>query len=385
MENKNNINDIIDISHLLNNLNEAIFIISDSGELKEINKSCLKIISLTDRSLNKLKKILFHELEIDEVLRTKNDIKIKLRKINILDHSYLVNSFFHNNYLIIILSEITDIKNMAKDLSKQLIEILRLKTSLDYIKYGIIISDAFENILFMNKSIKDILFLENYKQYIKKLSELDNFIDSNFEKQENNSFTSFSIYKNGEKLTYLIEKETLFIRDGKIQGFLLYFSNITPINNEHAIERNKIHKTSYSIVKSDKTDKTLNYKNKSIQNFVGQSKAVQNIKSIIKKVAPSSSTVLLQSESGTGKELLARALHELSDRVDGPFIKINCASLPESLLEAEVFGYDSGAFTGAKKSGNLGLFEQAHTGTIFLDELGEMSVKRKFWVPLKRE
>ena len=374
MENKNNINDIIDISHLLNNLNEAIFIISDSGELKEINKSCLKIISLTDRSLNKLKKILFHELEIDEVLRTKNDIKIKLRKINILDHSYLVNSFFHNNYLIIILSEITDIKNMAKDLSKQLIEILRLKTSLDYIKDGIIISDAFENILFMNKSIKDILFLENYKQDIKKLSELDNFIDSNFEKQENNSFTSFSIYKNGEKLTYLIEKETLFIRDGKIQGFLLYFSNITPINNEHAIERNKIHKTSYSIVKSDKTDKTLNYKNKSIQNFVGQSKAVQNIKSIIKKVAPSSSTVLLQSESGTGKELLARALHELSDRVNGPFIKINCASLPESLLEAEVFGYDSGAFTGAKKSGNLGLFEQAHTGTIFLDELGEMSL-----------
>ena len=374
MENKNNINDIIDISHLLNNLNEAIFIISDSGDLKEINKSCLKIISLTDRSLNKLKKILFHELEIDEVLRIKNDIKIKLRKINILDHSYLVNSFFHNNYLIIILSEITDIKNMAKDLSKQLIEILRLKTSLDYIKDGIIISDAFENILFMNKSIKDILFLENYKQDIKKLSELDNFIDSNFEKQENNSFTSFSIDKNGEKLTYLIEKETLFIRDGKIQGFLLYFSNITPINNEHAIERNKIHKTSYSIVKSDKTDKTLNYKNKSIQNFVGQSKAVQNIKSIIKKVAPSSSTVLLQSESGTGKELLARALHELSDRVNGPFIKINCASLPESLLEAEVFGYDSGAFTGAKKSGNPGLFEQAHTGTIFLDELGEMSL-----------
>ena len=374
MENKNNINDIIDISHLLNNLNEAIFIISDSWDLKEINKSCLKIISLTDRSLNKLKKILFHELEIDEVLRTKNDIKIKLRKINIIDHSYLVNSFFHNNYLIIILSEITDIKNMAKDLSKQLIEILRLKTSLDYIKDGIIISDAFENILFMNKSIKDILFLENYKQDIKKLNELDNFIDSNFEKQENNSFTSFSIDKNGENLTYLIEKETLFIRDGKIQGFLLYFSNITPINNEHAIERNKIHKTSYSIVKSDKTDKTLNYKNKSIQNFVGQSKAVQNIKSIIKKVAPSSSTVLLQSESGTGKELLARALHELSDRIDGPFIKINCASLPESLLEAEVFGYDSGAFTGAKKSGNLGLFEQAHTGTIFLDELGEMSL-----------
>lgn len=207
----------------------------------------------------------------------------------------------------------------------------------------------------------------------KKISELDNFIDTNFEKQENNSFTSFSLDKNGEKLTYLMEKETLFVRDGKIQGFILYFSNITPINNDNIYKINKIHKKTYSIVKSGKI-LNPNNKNKSIQNFVGQSKAIQNIKSIIKMVAPSSSTVLLQSESGTGKELLARTLHELSDRVDGPFIKINCASLPESLLEAEIFGYDSGAFTGAKKTGNLGLFEQAHTGTIFLDKLGEMSL-----------
>lgn len=163
-----NIKDILYISHLLNNLSEAIFIISDRGDLKEINKSCLKIISLTDRSINKLKKILFNELEIDEVLITKNDLKIKLRKINICEHSYLVNSFFSNNYLVIILSEITDIKNMAKDLSDKLIKILLLKNSLDYIKDGIIIADAFENILFMNKAIKDILCFDNYKQSIKK-------------------------------------------------------------------------------------------------------------------------------------------------------------------------------------------------------------------------
>lgn len=109
-----------------------------------------------------------------------------------------------------------------------------------------------------------------------------------------------------------------------------------------------------------------------LHGFVGQSKAIRHIKDIIKKVAPSSSTVLLQSESGTGKELVARSLHELSGRSEGPFVKFNCASLPESLLDAEVFGYDSGAFTGAKKSGNPGLFEQAHRGTIFLDEIGEM-------------
>lgn len=91
-----------------------------------------------------------------------------------------------------------------------------------------------------------------------------------------------------------------------------------------------------------------------------------------KKIAPSDLTVLITGESGTGKEVLAQAIHNASNRHKQPFVAINCAAMPDSLLESELFGYTSGSFTGALKSGKKGLFEQANNGTIFLDEIGDM-------------
>lgn len=112
---------------------------------------------------------------------------------------------------------------------------------------------------------------------------------------------------------------------------------------------------------------------KSAQRFfiVGKSPAMSAIHQMIEKVAPTRATVLFLGESGTGKTLIARIIHELSERSRYPFIKVNCASLPDNLLESELFGYEKGAFTGAVGS-KPGRFEEADKGTIFLDEIGEM-------------
>ncbi len=106
-------------------------------------------------------------------------------------------------------------------------------------------------------------------------------------------------------------------------------------------------------------------------NIIGQSKVMQEVFLAIEKVAASDATVLLLGESGTGKELVARAIHNESPRRDRPFVKVNCAALPESLLESELLGHEKGAFTGAITS-KKGRFELAHTGTLFLDEIGEL-------------
>jgi len=106
--------------------------------------------------------------------------------------------------------------------------------------------------------------------------------------------------------------------------------------------------------------------------IIGTSLAWRRTMDIVMQAAPSEATVLLLGESGTGKELLARALHENSARAKGPFIAVNCAAIPESILEAELFGYEKGAFTGASTARD-GRFEAAHGGTLFLDEIGEIS------------
>jgi PAS domain S-box-containing protein len=106
----------------------------------------------------------------------------------------------------------------------------------------------------------------------------------------------------------------------------------------------------------------------------GESEVFRTAKDLARKIADSHSHVLIQGESGTGKELFAHAVHIASPRKHGPFVAVNFAALPESLLESELFGYEEGAFTGAKKGGNPGLFEQAHRGTVFLDEIGDAPV-----------
>lgn len=105
---------------------------------------------------------------------------------------------------------------------------------------------------------------------------------------------------------------------------------------------------------------------------IGKSPEMKQLKKKIENIALSSSTILIKGETGTGKELVARAIHGLSERKDGPFVTINCAAIPENLLESELFGYEDGAFTGGRKGGKAGLFEIANEGTLFLDEIGDM-------------
>jgi Nif-specific regulatory protein len=131
---------------------------------------------------------------------------------------------------------------------------------------------------------------------------------------------------------------------------------------------------SYEEIEKEKESLKRELKGKySIENIIGQSDRMQEVFEAVHRVAPSKATVLLRGESGTGKELIAKAVHYMSKRNKGPFLKFNCASIPEGLLESELFGHEKGAFTGAIAS-RKGKFELANKGTIFLDEIGDLPI-----------
>jgi transcriptional regulator with PAS, ATPase and Fis domain len=109
-----------------------------------------------------------------------------------------------------------------------------------------------------------------------------------------------------------------------------------------------------------------------LNDIIGTSEGIKELKDKAQMIAPSDISILIRGESGTGKELFAHSIHQLSERSGQPFIKVNCAAIPEQLLESELFGYEEGAFTGAKKGGKKGKFQLAHKGTLFLDEIGDM-------------
>lgn len=145
---------------------------------------------------------------------------------------------------------------------------------------------------------------------------------------------------------------------------------------EKPIDRDKLLITVRNAVQQTdllQKNRLLKEKVESKYEIIGQSEAIKNIIETIKKVAPTNSRVLITGENGTGKELVARAIYRYSNRSNKPFVEVNCAAIPNELIESELFGHEKGAFTGAT-SQRIGKFEQANGGTLFLDEIGDMSL-----------
>ena len=215
---------------------------------------------------------------------------------------------------------------------------------LDNVEIGIILCDKNGEVEFYNTYIKK-MFSENQFDIFHIFPELksdDSILNEDLK-------VLAKVYKGNEFLFFprIIEEEK--------QGYLI-------------IVRDKKFFTSiFSNCKSNVEE--VNY---SFENIIGNSKQIKKVIGECKKIADTSSNILITGESGTGKEFFARSIHNSSSRREYPFIAINCGAIPKDLIESELFGYEGGAFTGANKNGNIGKFELANGGTIFLDEIGEM-------------
>jgi transcriptional regulator with PAS, ATPase and Fis domain len=176
--------------------------------------------------------------------------------------------------------------------------------------------------------------------------------------------------KNGESV--LVNRIPI-TADGKVVGAFAFSTFSTKeLNTAATIER--VQRLNQEVCQYKKELKELRGAKYSIEQIIGASSSIGKIKETIRKISQTKSTVLITGETGTGKELVAHAIHQLSPRNHHSFIRVNCAAIPPDLLESELFGYEEGAFTGAKKGGKPGKFEIANYGTLLLDEINQMPV-----------
>lgn len=218
---------------------------------------------------------------------------------------------------------------------------------------GVVIVDNDYKIIYNNKKADDIL-----NSQIQKGKKLDNYLTEticNIVKM--GGFSQELIKINNE---YILITKTIILSMDEIAGFYFNFNTAQNINESGTNLSTRLKKEGL-------------YARYTFNDILHKTKIMEKCINVAKKVSKTNYTVLIMGETGTGKELMAQSIHNYSNRKNYPFVAINCAALPESLLESELFGYEGGAFTGSRSGGKIGLFEQANNGTIFLDEIGDMS------------
>ncbi|WP_434576923.1 sigma 54-interacting transcriptional regulator [Thermoanaerobacterium thermosaccharolyticum] len=232
-----------------------------------------------------------------------------------------------------------------------------LERILDGVHDAVIAIDQDCNIILYNKRAEEILEKRSEDVIEKKLSDV--FPELNFmvDALKSNIDMNNEI-KKIKKITITANTSILDV-DGHVKGVLCSFQDVTKLQNLEKKIRYELNK------------KGLFAKYK-FQDIIAIDPAMKATIAKAIKVGLSDSAVMIYGESGTGKEMIAQSIHNISKRKDGPFVAINCAAISENLLESELFGYEEGAFTGARKGGKPGLFELAHGGTIFLDEINSL-------------
>jgi len=354
----------------------AVMAVDRSGKIVYVNRQVENFLEMpAEEILGHHVKEFFPTTGLVEVLV---DGKPQLgRRLSLKNGTYLTNRtpIYSGDEIIgavAVFQDITELQNIIDELSDDNERIRELKnmleTILDLSSDGIIAVDRDYKITMCNKSFAS--FLNRKPEDIIGKHVKDVYGNPIFPKAMETGEPEYGYLTtlNGKEI---IANRVPIVKDGQIVGALgsIVFGNLDDFFAlTKKIQRLKSQLDYYK----DELEK-VQWTKHTFDHIVGKSKEIVAVKETARRVAHSNSTVLITGESGTGKELFAHALHTESMRRKGPFVKVNCAAVPENLLESELFGYQEGAFTGARKGGQIGKFEMANGGTIFLDEIGDMS------------
>lgn len=347
---------------------EGVIMINESARILFINNAARKILQLSQQDY-------IGKNVVDTIPNTRLHIVLKsgkaeLDKVQNAGNVKIVTSripFFNENGKIVgavaVFRDITAVRHMAEEVTDLKNVRLMLEAIIDSTDDAISVADSNGKITLVNRAYTKITGF-NQEDVIGKMSNVD--IAEGESTHMMIAKTKKPIMghriKVGPMKKEVIVDTTPLIIDENFVGSVAVIHDVS-----------KIISLSRELEEANRTIRRISARY-TFDDIVGDSHIMRVAILQAKKVAKTPATVLLRGESGTGKELFAHAIHNASDRSSHPFVSVNCAALPEGILESELFGYEEGAFTGAKRGGKRGLLEEANGGTVFLDEIGKMEV-----------
>ncbi len=355
-------------------LTNAIVVINTAGIVTHINSRALELLGVKlENAIGKPMLTVYPESKLNETMVTQ---KIE-RNIRLNVHSRAciasrVPLFEEGKVIgaISIFDDITRIEQLSSRIEADRSEMSVLKTVLEIAYDGILVVDSNGYITMISNAYMKFLGIEGDEVIGKHVTEVIENTRMHIVAQtgipEVNDFQEI----HGD---YMVATRIPYYVDGKLAGAIgkVIFRNVSELQNINK----KFSRVEKELKNLKSEISSLHRAKYSLSQIITSDDEINKLKNYVNKLAHSKSSVLIQGESGTGKELFAHAIHLSSHRREMPFIKVNCAAIPEHLLESELFGYEKGSFTGADKNGRIGKFELADQGTIFLDEIGDMPLQ----------
>ena len=340
-------------------------IINNLGEIKFISDDCRKILCIKEYEYSHIQQLI-PCFNMKDLINTSTKRKIKLNNRKLDMEVICINKEYMKEFLITLIdANVIDV--MFQEIKKKEKDLKILSFVLELAYDGLVVIDKCGFITMINKTYADFLGVDEKESIGKHVTDVIESTRLHIVAKMGIAETARLQKIRGK---YMIANRIPVIENGELVAVVgkVLFKNIKELDLLYKKIRNI--ENEYKKYKGQFDES--NSASYSFDNIIGNSDKINETKNLAKKAAKTNSNVLIRGESGTGKELFAHAIHMESERSYGNFIKLNCAAIPRDLLEAELFGYEGGAFTGAKKEGKIGKFELANGGTIFLDEIGDM-------------
>ncbi|GAA0182154.1 sigma 54-interacting transcriptional regulator [Clostridium sediminicola] len=364
MENlKECIGDFVDV------IDESVVVFDNKCNITKINKSAKRLLGInTEQNMKSGINEIISKCNIFEIIESgkkviNKDIKINQKKLSV----NIIPMFNCKNTIevLVMLREVKEYNDLENDEEKEKLDVDILYTMMNTVNEWVVVVDKDGLITMMSKAYKE--FLNKYDVEGKHVTEIIDNTRMHVVLDTGEKEIGELQEINGNKM---IAMRIPIIKDGRVVAAVgkAMFKDISDFYSISKKISNLERKIEYYKNELGK-ERTSQY---CLEDIIGNSSEITKVKKMAARVAKTDSNVLIFGESGTGKELFAHSIHTASKRASAPFIQVNCAAIPAQLLESELFGYEEGAFTGAKKGGKKGKFELANKGTILLDEIGDM-------------